>query len=36
MEVVVALEAASEAIDGLPGLANPESNGVDRFPQCPH
>lgn len=36
LEVVVALEAGAEAIDCLPGLANPESDGVDRFAQRPH
>lgn len=36
LEVVVALEAASEPIDGLAGLPNPKSDGVDRFPQRPH
>lgn len=36
LEVVVALEAGAEAIDGLSGLTNPESDSVDRFPQRPH
>lgn len=36
LEVVVALEAAAEAIDGLPSLPNPESDGVHRFSQRPH
>lgn len=36
VKVVVALEAASEPIDGLTSLPNPESDGVDRFSQCSH
>lgn len=36
LEVVVALEAAAEAINGLAGLANPESDGVYRSSQGPH
>ena len=36
MEVVVALEARAETINGLAGLANPESDGVYGFAQGPH
>lgn len=36
LEVVIALEAAAEAIKGLAGFADPESDGVDCFPQCSH
>ena len=36
MEVVVALEAAAEAVNGLAGLADPESDGVDCFSQRSH
>lgn len=36
LEVVIALEAAAETIDGLAGLADPESNGVDCSSQRPH
>jgi hypothetical protein len=36
LEVVVALEAAAEAIKGLAGLADPESDGVDCFSQRSH
>ena len=32
LEVVVALEAATEAINSLSCLSNPESNGVNRSP----
>lgn len=32
LKIVVALEAAAEAIEGLAALANPESDGVDGFP----
>lgn len=36
LEVVAALETAAEAIDGLAGLTDPESDGVDCFSQGPH
>lgn len=36
LEVVVALEAGTEAVNGLAGLADPESNGVDCSAQGPH
>lgn len=36
LEVVVALEARAETINGLAGLANPESDGVYGFAQGPH
>lgn len=36
MEVVIALETTTEAIKGLAGFADPESNRVDRFSQCSH
>lgn len=36
LEVVVALEAATEAINGLAGLADPESDGVNCLAQGPH
>lgn len=32
LEVVVALEATTEPINGLPSLSNPESNSVNGFP----
>ena len=31
LEVIVALEMAAEAVDGLPCLTDPESNSVDPF-----
>ncbi|KAK8648959.1 hypothetical protein V6N13_129701 [Hibiscus sabdariffa] len=36
LEIVVALEAAAEAIESLTGLANPESNGVNGFAKGSH
>ena len=36
MEVVVALKAAAEAINGLARFPDPESYGVDCSSQCPH
>lgn len=36
LEVVVALEAGTEAINGLAGLADPETDGVDCSAQGPH
>lgn len=36
LEVVVALEAAPEAVQRLPRLPDPEPHRVDRLPQGPH
>lgn len=36
LEVVVALEAGTEAINGLSCFSNPESDGVYRSPQGSH
>lgn len=36
LEVVISLEARAEAIDGLAGLADPESDGVDCSSEGPH
>lgn len=36
LEVVVALEARAETIDGLAGLADPESDGVESSAQRSH
>lgn len=36
LEVVVALEAAAETINGLAGLTNPESDGVYGFSKGSH
>lgn len=36
LEVVVALEAGTETINGLTGLSNPESDGVYRFSKGSH
>ena len=36
LEEVVALETGAEAIKGLAGLADPESDGVECSAQCSH
>lgn len=36
LEAVISLEAAAEAIEGLAGFPDPESDGVDCFPKTSH